>query len=244
MGGHGKTPADVASEITPPTVEITANWVQGSTAGENGYTFTMDTDFILSAKINGTPLDRQLKQFQVKPNVIDHNNNDKTCIKGEGYVEPEPLHDFTIHVYATNGRLQITKTVIENKGNDVFTFRLTSADGVVYYYMVDLNGEKEGIVTSSGKDVYTLPAGHYTICELPNQNYKPQIGKYEDEKEVIIVGNKTATVEFANEPEKTNIPTDNSGVKNVHSNVGNDGVVIWQKPEEMGEDHNNNVTTD
>ncbi len=242
MCNDGKTTDDVAHGITPPTVEITAARVQGSTADENGYTFTMDTDFILSAAINGTQLNRQLKQFQVEPNVINHDANDKTCINPD--YDENAVHDFTIHVYATNGRLEITKTVNENKGNDVFTFRLTSADGVVYYYMVDLNGENEGIVTSSGKGVYTLPAGTYTICELPNQNYKPQIGKYEDEKEVIIVGNKTATVEFANEPEKTNIPTDNSGVKNVHSNVGNDGVVIWQKPEEMGEDHNNNVTTD
>ena len=245
MKGHKKTTADVALGITPPTVEITATRVQGSTAGENGYTFTMDTDFILSAAINGTQLNRDLKQFQVEPDEIDHNNNDKTCIKGEGYVEPEPLHDFTIHVYATNGRLEITKTVTENKGNDVFTFRLTSADGVVYYYMVDLNGENEGIVTSSGEDVYTLPAGTYAICELPNQNYKPVTGEYEEEKEVIIVGNETATVGFTNKPEKTNIPTDNSGVKNVYSDVDNGGVVIWQKkPDEMGEDHNNNVTTD
>ena len=110
--------------------------------------------------------------------------------------------------------------------------------------MVDLNGENEGIVTSSGEDVYTLPAGNYTICELPNQNYKPVTGEYGDNQIVTIVGNETATVGFTNKPEKTNIPTDNSGVKNVHSNVGNDGVVIWQKPEEMGEDHNNNITTD
>lgn len=243
MKGHKKTTADVALEITPPTVEITAARVQGNAADENGYTFTMDTDFILSAAINGTQLNRQLKQFQVEPNVINHDTNDKTCINPD--YDENAVHDFTIHVYAANGRLQITKNVTENKGNDVFTFRLTSADGVVYYYMVDLNGENEGIVTSSGKDVYTLPAGTYAICELPNQNYKPQIGKYEDEKEVIIEGNETATVGFTNKPEKTNIPTDNSGVKNVHSNVGNGGVVIWQKkPDEMGEDHNNNITTD
>lgn len=31
-------------------------------------------------------------------------------------------------------------------------------------------------------------------------------------------------------------------MKNVHSNVGNDGVVIWKEPEEMGNDQEGNIT--
>ena len=248
MKGHKKTTDDVALEITSPTVEITATQVQGNAAGENGYTFTMDTDFILSATINGTQLNRQLKQFQVEPNVIEHDTNDKTCIKGEGYVVPEPLHDFTIHVYATNGRLEIIKNIVneENKPvkgeNAVFVFKLENQeDHTCYYYTIDLTGKTTDSVASSTAETFTLPAGEYTITELPNTEYI-EISCTPVNGQVTIEGNNTTRVSFTNQYKPGNIPTDNSGVKNVYSSVGNDGVVIWQEPDEMGNDQEGNIT--
>ena len=155
---------------------------------------------------------------------------------------------FVIHVRQTEIELTIRKQLTGEKatyGKPVFDFKIVDKNtNEVQYVHLDLN-------TAKHSETITVTANHvYEITELSNMNY-PQVGDIGwDSMDGVepASGNwkltKNATATFTNEGKKTNIPTDNSGVKNVHSNVGNDGVVIWQKPEEMGEDHNNNVTTD
>lgn len=227
--------ADLTNGTVAPAVNIVAKPVQGNASQGTGYTFTEDTDFILEVSVDGIPLSEG--EYTVERQEIDH----EECIQGEDY-NTSVKHDFTIHVYATNGRLKITKEVTENKDNDVFVFKLENEETHEdYYYVVDLKGQKTGYVCSSAEEVFTLPAGTYTIEELPSLNYQ-FVSCNAIDGTIEIEGDNTTEVTFINSPKPSNIPTDNSGVKNVFDKTDSNNVVIWKDPEELGAEHKDNIT--
>ena len=155
--------------------------------------------------------------------------------------------DTTVSVAVTNhyedadGVLIIKKKVTKfaNNGTPVFDFKVTAEDGTVYYYHVDMTG----VAANVEKQVVevTLPAGDYTVEELENQNYTQTQVVGLNPANKVTIGGADKTVLFTNEGKNTNIPTDGSGVVNNAKQTEN-GVVIWKDPEELGAEHEDNIT--
>ena len=59
---------------------------------------------------------------------------------------------------------------------------------------------------------------------------------------IEIEGDNTTEVTFINSPKPSNIPTDNSGVKNVFDKTDSNNVVIWKDPEQLGAEYEGNIT--
>ena len=136
-----------------------------------------------------------------------------------------------------DGYLTINKKIkgeAFNDGRDTFTFKVTAQSGKdagkVWYFTI----KGEGLVVEKFK----LPVGDYKVEELSNINYKSDYtveGLNQDG--VVTISNSNtetnpATVTFTNTPDKTDIPTDGGGVKNVPG-TDKDGKFVW-KPEQYG----------
>ncbi len=130
-----------------------------------------------------------------------------------------------------DGYLTINKKIkgaAFNDGRDTFTFKVTAQsgkdEGKVWYFTI------KGAGTVVNKK---LPVGDYKVEELSNINYTCAISV----QEIAISNSNTetnpATVTFTNTPDKTDIPTDGGGVKNVAEIK--EGQIVW-KPEKYGED--------
>lgn len=133
-----------------------------------------------------------------------------------------------------DGYLTINKKIkgeAFNDGRDTFTFKVKAQSGKdkgkVWYFTINGEGETKAI---------KLPVGKYTIEELSNINYKSDYtveGLNQDG--VVTISNSNtetnpATVTFTNTPDKTDIPTDGGGVKNVAEIK--EGQITWkQEPE-------------
>lgn len=124
-----------------------------------------------------------------------------------------PAFQFRIHL--DNGELTIEKTV--NKWNyakgegAAFVFKIESDDGKTYYCTIDLSA-----TNPSGSETITLPAGTYTVTELPTAGYKldeavPENG---EERKVVVSGSSSKPVEFTNTSDGKKTPGDNSSVLN------------------------------
>ena len=130
-----------------------------------------------------------------------------------------------------DGYLTINKEIkgeAFNDGRDTFTFKVTAQSGKdagkVWYFTI------KGAGTVVNKK---LPVGDYKVEELSNINYTCATSVQE-----IAISNRNtetnpATVTFTNTPDKTDIPTDGGGVKNVAEIK--EGQIVW-KPEKYGED--------
>lgn len=138
--------------------------------------------------------------------------------------------DITNTYTPADGYLTIQKEISGTSfgdGRDTFNFKVTATSGKdagkVWYFTIKGAGETEAI---------KLPVGEYTIEELSNINYTCDA----DSQTVTISNSNTetspVTVTFTNTPDKTDIPTDGGGVKNVPG-TDNDGKFVW-KPEQYG----------
>lgn len=108
-------------------------------------------------------------------------------------------------------------------GRDTFNFKVTAISGKdagkVWYFTIKGAGETEAI---------KLPVGKYTIEELSNINYT-----YDVDPQTVTINNsntETSPVTFTNTPDKTDIPTDGSGVVNIPEIK--DGQITWKQEEE------------
>lgn len=178
-------------------------------------------NMVLSATINVTDNDT------ATPETVN-----KTTAKVKVADNETSTVDITNTYTPADGYLTINK-VIEgipfNDGRDTFTFKVTAQsgkdEGKVWYFTI------KGAGTVVNKK---LPVGDYKVEELSNINYTCAISVQE-----IAISNRNtetnpATVTFTNTPDKTDIPTDGGGVKNVPG-TDNDGKFVW-KPEQYGED--------
>lgn len=140
-----------------------------------------------------------------------------------------------------DGTLNINKVVTKfaDDGKPVFDFKLTAADGTVYYFHVDMTGTNADVSKEVVKD-FALPVGEYTIEELSNQNYKLSgvtgATNNNDGTYTVRVGSDgAATVTFTNVGENTNIPTDGGATENRVDKIEG-SVIVWKK-EVYGTDH-------
>ncbi len=143
--------------------------------------------------------------------------------------------DITNTYTPADGYLKIVKKIeggaAFNDDRDTFTFKVTAQSGKdagkVWYFTI------KGAGTVVNKK---LPVGDYKVEELSNINYK--LTNVEGlENDVVTISNSNtetnpATVTFTNTPDKTDIPTDGGGVKNVPG-TDKDGNIVW-KPEQYG----------
>lgn len=139
--------------------------------------------------------------------------------------------DITNTYTPADGYLTIQKEISGTSfgdGRDTFNFKVTATSGKdagkVWYFTV----KGEGLVVNK-----KLPVGNYKVEELSNINYTCATSVQE-----IAISNRNtetnpATVTFTNTPDKTDIPTDGGGVKNVAEIK--EGQIVW-KPEKYGED--------
>ena len=129
-----------------------------------------------------------------------------------------------------DGYLKIVKDIINGTpfgdGRDTFNFKVTAISGKdagkVWYFTI--NGE--GTVV----DKFELPVGDYKVEELSNINYTRNIIS-----QTVTISNSDTqespkTVTFTNTPNKTDIPTDGSGVVNIPEIK--DGQITWKQEEE------------
>lgn len=134
-----------------------------------------------------------------------------------GSFKIENTDDKTITVTNTyreaNGNLSITKKLNsfnKSMGSDAtFQFKITNTEtGMVWYRYVtfDQQGEKTVKLTN-------IPAGNYTIEELPSLGYSPVSGEDYSEQ-AIVTGGSDATVMFTNKSTGGNIPGDQDIVRN------------------------------
>lgn len=143
--------------------------------------------------------------------------------------------DITNTYTPADGYLKIVKKIeggaAFNDGRDTFTFKVTAQsgkdEGKVWYFTI------KGAGTVVNKK---LPVGNYKVEELSNINYKlTNVEGLKNDVVTISNGNTAtnpATVTFTNTPDKTDIPTDGGGVKNVPGTDKDDNFV-W-KPEQYG----------
>ncbi len=182
-------------------------------------------NMVLSATINVTDNDtatpENVKDTTAKVKVAD--NKTSTA-------------DLTNTYTPADGYLKIVKKIeggaAFNDGRDTFTFKVTAQSGKdagkVWYFTI------KGAGTVVNKK---LPVGDYKVEELSNINYK--LTNVEGlENDVVTISNSNtetnpATVTFTNTPDKTDIPTDGGGVKNVADIK--EGQIVW-KPEKYGDD--------
>lgn len=181
-------------------------------------------NMVLSATINVTDNDT------ATPETVN-----KTTAKVKVADNETPTVDITNTYTPADGYLTINK-VIEgipfNDGRDTFTFKVTAQSGKdagkVWYFTI----KGKGLVVEKFK----LPVGDYKVEELSNINYKSDYtveGLNQDG--VVTISNSNtetnpATVTFTNTPDKTDIPTDGGGVKNVAEIK--EGQITWkQEPE-------------
>ena len=134
-----------------------------------------------------------------------------------------------------DGYLKIVKEIEGTSfgdGRDTFNFKVTALPGTkdagkVWYFTIEGEGNTGSI---------KLPVGQYKVEELSNINYEKTEVTGLENGVVTITSDDTeispATVTFTNTPNKTDIPTDGSGVKNV-PDKDNEGNFVW-KPEEYG----------
>ena len=135
---------------------------------------------------------------------------DCTATAGGNVVE-NTTH-FCIHL--DNGELTIEKTVTKwnnAKGNDAaFVFKIEGG-GNTYYCTIDLSTNK-----TNDSETITLPAGTYTVTELPTSGYKLDntVEGNDQERSVVVSGNAGEPVVFTNTSDGDKIPGDNSSVLN------------------------------
>ena len=151
-------------------------------------------------------------KFKVNPDRESvHNTNGHDCIKP---TTDSKDHDFTIHVYSVNGDLIITKSVKNwnsAKGNDAaFVFKIEGG-GKTYYCTINLNATNR-----SDSETITLPAGTYTVTELPTAGYKldDTVEGNAQERSVVVSGNADDSVKFTNTSNGNKTPGDNSSILN------------------------------
>lgn len=99
----------------------------------------------------------------------------------------------------------------------------TKDAGKVWYFTIEGEGNTGSI---------KLPVGQYKVEELSNINYEKTEVTGLENGVVTITSDDTeispATVTFTNTPDKTNIPTDGDGVKNVPVQ-NSDGSITWKQ---------------
>ena len=128
-----------------------------------------------------------------------------------GNVVEDTTH-FCIHL--DNGELIIEKTVTKwnnAKGNDAaFVFKIEGG-GKTYYCTINLNATNR-----SDSETITLPAGTYTVTELPTAGYKldDTVEGNAQERSVVVSGNAGDPVKFTNTSNGDKTPGDNSSVLN------------------------------
>ena len=128
-----------------------------------------------------------------------------------GNVVEDTTH-FCIHL--DNGELIIEKTVTKwnnAKGNDAaFVFKIEGG-GKTYYCTINLNATNR-----SDSETITLPAGTYTVTELPTAGYKldDTVEGNAQERSVVVSGNADDSVKFTNTSNGNKTPGDNSSVLN------------------------------
>ena len=124
-----------------------------------------------------------------------------------------PAFQFRIHL--DNGELTIEKTVTKwnyAKGEGAaFVFKIESDDGKTYYCTIDLSTKK-----MNDSETITLPAGTYTVTELPTAGYKldEAVPGNDEARKVVVSGSSGEPVEFTNTSNGDKIPGDNSSVLN------------------------------
>lgn len=183
-------------------------------------------NMVLSATINVTDNDT------ATPETVN-----KTTAKVKVADNETSTVDITNTYTPADGYLTINKVIngaAFNDGRDTFTFKVTAQSGKdagkVWYFTI----KGAGTVVEKFK----LPVGNYKVEELSNINYKSDYtveGLNQDG--VVTISNSNtetnpATVTFTNTPDKTDIPTDGGGVKNVPG-TDKDGKFVW-KPEQYG----------
>lgn len=179
-------------------------------------------NMVLSATINVTDNDT------TTPETVN-----KTIAKVKVADNETSTVDITNTYTPADGYLTINKEIkgeAFNDDRDTFTFKVTAQSGKdagkVWYFTV----KGEGTVVEKFK----LPVGNYKVEELSNINYKlTNVEGLENDVVTISNSNTDATVTFTNTPDKTDIPTDGGGVKNVAEIK--EGQIVW-KPEKYGED--------
>ena len=137
---------------------------------------------------------------------------EKNCTVAGCDKDPNPAFQFRVHL--DSGKLTITKNVTnwnDAKGEGAaFVFKIEGG-GKTYYCTIDLSA-----TNPSGSEIITLPAGTYTVTELPTAGYKldeavPENG---EEREVVVSGSSSKPVEFTNTSDGKKTPGDNSSVLN------------------------------
>lgn len=210
------------------------------TPGTNTYTWTLENlnEDTYTVTETGTDVENMVLTATMKVTDKDAatlDNVKDTTAKVKVADNETSTVDITNTYTPADGYLTINK-VIEgipfNDGRDTFTFKVTAQsgkdEGKVWYFTV----KGEGSVVEKFK----LPVGNYKVEELSNINYK--LTNVEGlENDVVTISNSNtetnpATVIFTNTPDKTDIPTDGGGVKNVPG-TDNDGKFVW-KPEQYG----------
>lgn len=138
--------------------------------------------------------------------------------------------DITNTYTPADGYLTIQKEISGTSfgdGRDTFNFKVTATSGKdagkVWYFTI------KGAGTVVNKK---LPVGNYKVEELSNINYKLTNVAGLNNGVITISNANPATVTFTNTPDKTDIPTDGGGVKNVPG-TDKDGNIVW-KPEQYG----------
>lgn len=136
--------------------------------------------------------------------------------------------DITNTYTPADGYLTIQKEISGTPfgdGRDTFNFKVTALEGTkdagkVWYFTIEGEGNTGSI---------KLPVGQYKVEELSNINYTCNGNSV---KTVTVSNNDTEispeTVTFTNTPDKTNIPTDGDGVKNVPVQ-NSDGSITWKQ---------------
>lgn len=206
------------------------------TPGTNTYTWTLENlnEDTYTVTETGTDVENMVLSATMK--VTDEDVQTQETVE-DTTAQVKVANNKTSTVDITNtytpadGYLTIKKEISGTPfgdGRDTFNFKVTATsgkdEGKVWYFTI------KGAGTVVNKK---LPVGDYKVEELSNINYTCAISVQE-----IAISNRNtetnpATVTFTNTPDKTDIPTDGGGVKNVAEIK--EGQIVW-KPEKYGED--------
>ena len=205
------------------------------TPGTNTYTWTLENlnEDTYTVTETGTDVENMVLSATMK--VTDEDVQTQETVE-DTTAQVKVANNKTSTVDITNtytpadGYLTIQKEISGTPfgdGRDTFNFKVTATsgkdEGKVWYFTIKGAGETEAI---------KLPVGEYKVKELSNINYA-----CETSETIVTINNSNteanpATVTFTNTPDKTDIPTDGGGVKNVPG-TDNDGKFVW-KPEQYG----------
>ena len=203
------------------------------TPGTNTYTWTLENlnEDTYTVTETGTDVENMVLSATMK--VTDEDVQTQETVE-DTTAQVKVANNKTSTVAITNtytpadGYLTIKKKISGTPfgdGRDTFNFKVTALEGTkdagkVWYFTIEGEGNTGSI---------KLPVGQYKVEELSNINYTCNGNSV---KTVTVSNNDTEispeTVTFTNTPDKTNIPTDGDGVKNVPVQ-NSDGSITWKQ---------------